>query len=207
MTTEAKNPLSLYKVIVLQEGYSFVDKEQRYRANGSVTLVYGSKHKILVDTGSPWDGSKILTKLKQYGVQADEIDTVVCTHGHIDHVGNLNLFQSAKQIVSHDTAVKPDIYESHQFKDGIPYTIDGEYVQVIATPGHTYSDVSVVVRTEDKGTIVVCGDLFECENDEQIWREISEVPEKQEENRRKVLAMADYIIPGHGAMFKVTKTD
>ena len=30
------------------------------------------------------------------------MDWVVCTHGHSDHVGNLNLFADAKIIVSHD---------------------------------------------------------------------------------------------------------
>ena len=196
----------LYKAIALLEGYSYVDEEQRYRATGSVTLVLGPSLKILVDTGSPWDGAQILAKLKGHGIDADDINIVVCTHGHIDHVGNLNLFQKAKHIVSHDIAIGPDIYEDHQFKDSIPlYAIDGNTVQVIKTPGHTNSDVSVVVKTGDQGTVVIVGDLFERENDDQIWREISEFPQMQEENRQRVLKMADYIVPGHGAMFKVVK--
>ena len=197
--------LTLYKVVVIQEGYSFLDEKQKNRASGTVSLVYGPRQKILVDTGSPWDGAKILDKLKQFGVEADKIDTVVCTHGHIDHVGNLNHFQRAKQIVSHDIACEPDIYENHQFKDDNPYDIDRDCVKVVATPGHTHSDISVVVKTEDLGTVVICGDLFECENDEQTWRDVSDAPEIQEESRRKVLAIADYIIPGHGSMFKVIR--
>lgn len=40
---------------------------------------------------------------------------------------------------------------------GKPYNID-EYVSVISTPGHTGSDVSVVVQnTEQYGTVVVAG--------------------------------------------------
>lgn len=41
---------------------------------------------------------------------------------------------------------------------GIPFEI-GEGIQVIATPGHTADDVSVVVQTKDLGTVVVAGNL------------------------------------------------
>ena len=56
----------------------------------------------------------------------DEIDFVVCTHGHSDHVGNLNLFSDATFIVSYDVSRK-DHYFVHPFKHGIPYKIhDGK---------------------------------------------------------------------------------
>lgn len=52
------------------------------------------------------------------------------------------------------------------------------------------------------------GDLFEKKEDIEdstLWRDIggSLFPDKQEANRNKILRMADYIIPGHGPMFKV----
>lgn len=54
------------------------------------------------------------------------------------------------------------------------------------------------------------GDLFEKEEDlvdESIWMvsAYSEAPKLQEVNRNKILKLADYIVPGHGPMFKVTK--
>lgn len=54
------------------------------------------------------------------------------------------------------------------------------------------------------------GDLFEREEDiadPTIWKYIagSENPALQEKHRNEVLLLADYIIPGHGPMFKVTK--
>lgn len=53
------------------------------------------------------------------------------------------------------------------------------------------------------------GDLFEKAEDiedPRIWREVagSEDPHLQAKNRQMMLHMADYIIPGHGPMFKVT---
>lgn len=57
---------------------------------------------------------------------------------------------------------------------------------------------------------IFSGDLFEKEEDltnPSLWRDIagSEDPVQQEANRNKVLAIADYIIPGHGYMFKVQR--
>lgn len=53
------------------------------------------------------------------------------------------------------------------------------------------------------------GDLFERQEDIQdpdLWVKVagSENPALQYENRHKILQLADYIIPGHGAGFHVT---
>jgi hypothetical protein len=50
------------------------------------------------------------------------------------------------------------------------------------------------------------GDLFECLEDLEepsLWQDNSENPETQEQHRIEVLRKADYIVPGHGKMFKV----
>jgi len=47
---------------------------------------------------------------------------------------------------------------------------------------------------------------FEDLTDPEIWKSAgSENEELQIKNRAKVLLEADYIIPGHGPMFKVTE--
>jgi len=52
-------------------------------------------HRVLVDTGmghgihptrGPFEG-KLLTVLKAEGIRPEEIDTVILTHGHFDHIG------------------------------------------------------------------------------------------------------------------------
>jgi glyoxylase-like metal-dependent hydrolase (beta-lactamase superfamily II) len=57
------------------------------------------KHRVLVDTGAG-DGTvpsagKLLERLKNEGVDAKDIDTVILTHGHPDHIGG-NLDASGK---------------------------------------------------------------------------------------------------------------
>lgn len=55
---------------------------------------------------------------------------------------------------------------------------------------------------------LVPGDLFERVEDlqdESLWLELagSEDEELQRTNRDKILLLADFIVPGHGPMFKV----
>lgn len=55
----------------------------------------------------------------------------------------------------------------------------------------------------------MAGDLFENENDlndDNIWISAgSDSEDLQRGNRQKILEIADYIVPGHGPMFKVKK--
>lgn len=69
--------------------------------------------------------------------------------------------------------------------------------------------VSVVAKNENGETVVVAGDLFENENDlddDNIWISAgSDSEDLQRKSRQRILEIADYIVPGHGAMFKSFK--
>ncbi|XP_041034905.1 metallo-beta-lactamase domain-containing protein 1 isoform X2 [Carcharodon carcharias] len=191
-----------YSVFVIKEGYAYPDRDGNTKADGSITLLKG-RQAVLVDTGNPWDKGVILQGLGGHGLEPEDVSFVVCTHGHSDHVGNLNLFPQATVIVSYDVC-RRDVYLSHDFRAGLPFKID-DGVEVFATPGHCGSDVSVLVRGTEEGTVVVAGDLFEREDDEGSWQPLSENPELQAKHRDRVRSLADVIIPGHGAPFRVIK--
>ncbi|XP_029347791.1 metallo-beta-lactamase domain-containing protein 1-like [Acyrthosiphon pisum] len=99
-------------------------------------------------------------------------------------------------------------YDDSKFfnSDGV-YEID-ENIRVISTPGHTLTDVSVIVQTT-KASIGIVGDLFESEDDimdESIWLNAgSENPDSQKKYRKAIMEQVDWIIPGHGAMFSTRK--
>jgi len=76
-----------------------------------------------------------------------------------------------------------------------------EDIKIIKTPGHSYDALTLLVNTKD-GIVAVVGDLWWKENYPQNDPYASD-KEKLEESRKKVLEIADYIIPGHGKMFKV----
>ena len=191
----------MHEVKVLIEGYAIWLEAHKQRACGTITLVKGQKNTCMVDTGNVGDEDKIKKALSKEGFKPEDVNYVVNTHGDIDHVGNNCLFKKAIFISGQD------IYEG----DVASFFVD-KYeiepgVEVINTPGHSIEDVSVVVRTK-KGTVVVAGDIFEDENDaydHQAWKVFSKYPKKQVESRQKILSLADYIVPGHGKMFKVKK--
>lgn len=50
-------------------------------------LVEGAK-KILIDTGSPGEGARIVKELKTLGVELSDLSLILHTHGHSDHCGS-----------------------------------------------------------------------------------------------------------------------
>ncbi|XP_029862838.1 metallo-beta-lactamase domain-containing protein 1 isoform X2 [Aquila chrysaetos chrysaetos] len=192
-----------YTLRVLQEGYCCPQPNGAFRADGSVTLVWGGPVTALVDTGGPWDRQRLVSLLAERGLSPDDVTHVVCTHGHSDHVGNINLFPAATLLVGHDLSRGDGCYLPHDLAKGCPYVLHPGRLEVVATPGHTIDHVSVVVRDTSLGTVVVAGDLFEREEDEEEWRASSEDPARQEQSRRRVMAVADVIVPGHGPPFRV----
>jgi len=196
--------IEVYDVKILRPGYATSIGPARQKASGTITLVRGNKN-ILVDTGNPIDRKIILRELRKHGVNPNRIHYVVCTHGHSDHIGNNSLFPEATFILSYDI-LKGDEYTFHNFKEMGSYRID-KHVEVVYTPGHTAQDISLIVETE-AGIVAITGDLFECEEDlrvERLWRDFSEDPEKQMTSRQKIMQIADFIVPGHGDIFKVER--
>ncbi|XP_050477043.1 metallo-beta-lactamase domain-containing protein 1 [Bombus huntii] len=195
------------EVIVLFNGYSTKLGNEIMKANCSCTLIKASKN-IIVDTMTAWDREKIIQALFKHNITPEKIDYVVCTHSHADHIGNNNLFENAEHIIG--TCVhRGELFFNKNFKDG--YKICPE-VKVIATPGHTPDDVTVLVETTVSGRstcFAITGDLFEKKediSDPSIWKELGtiELQKTQSLMRSHVVDLANLIIPGHGPMFAVT---
>ncbi len=52
--------------------------------------------------------------------------------------------------------------------------------------------------------VSITGDLFLSENDNAQWRTLASNVTAGEINRRRVMCVANYIVPGHGTGFAVT---
>src|SRR6266571_1706937 len=96
---------SVAEVFVARPGYAYVDSAGVLRAGGTVTLVNAEGTWIIIDTGGPSERSVVLDALDQNDLVPESIDFVVCTHGHIDHVGNNNLFTHATFLLGQDRSV------------------------------------------------------------------------------------------------------
>ena len=182
------------EVIILLTGYT-TDEDPNKGSSPTITLIKDNNVNIIVDPGSVKDRNMIIGKLKEQGLEVDDINLVCITHSHMDHYMHIGMFPNAKAFdywgLWHED--KLDDFKSNCSKD----------ITVIKTPGHNYDGITLLVKTE-KGIIAICGDVF--------WREgypdndpYATDMKKLQESRKKVLAAADWIIPGHGDMFKVRK--
>ncbi|KAF7496598.1 Metallo-beta-lactamase domain-containing protein 1 [Sarcoptes scabiei] len=199
------------EVIVLKDGYSrWKDKPRSMLANGTSTLIRLSDGKnFLIDTLGPWDKDDLVDRLHRQNLSPENIHLLIGTHMHTDHIGNLNLFTNCPQIIS-DQRCFGDFFEFDIFGSNKHLTLAKD-VDLISTPGHTPNDVSIICRNVDRlGTVAIVGDLFESKNDledERIWIDAGSFDSNQQRiNRQYILSEADFIVPGHGPMFKVDRS-
>ena len=91
--------------------------------------------------------------------------------------------------------------------------VPGTDIEIIHTPGHDMFHCTFLVKTEKYGKVAIAADVFwwadgeEQKTDKESLLNRKDPYAKNEEqlleSRKKVLEVADYIIPGHGKMFKV----
>ena len=174
-------------------------------ASSSVTLVSTKEHNIIVDTSIPGDGESILRGLSKYNLSPNDIDLVVNTHLHGDHIGNNALFQNAT-FIAHVKEFPA------RLKNVL--VIEGDYslsddIKIIETPGHTYGSVSVVVHSSERSnTYVIAGDALPIKDNYIKW-----VPPGINFNvkialasMKRIVDLADFVIPGHEDIFEVDKS-
>lgn len=127
-----------------------------------------------IDRGGPEPYREALT---EFGLEPGDVDYVVMTHLHNDHVGNIELFADAEFLLQRSEleaareplphmafAYSPETVDRIEAVD--PTLVDGGYrlregFELLHTPGHTHGSQSVVVRTE-AGPIAMVGDLGYC---------------------------------------------
>jgi glyoxylase-like metal-dependent hydrolase (beta-lactamase superfamily II) len=193
----------LAKVKILVTGYFewLNEKHNQFKASSTVTLIQDGPVNILVDTGNLEVEKELIEALEKEGLKPSDINYVIITHHHADHVANKHLFRSA---IFTDWLTS---YQKNKFAVDYDILTKGKNiispnVYLIPTPGHSADACSVIVKTA-KGMVAVTGDLFVTK---QVEKNIYISDQKEyEKSAKKILDLADYIIPGHGEIFKVKK--
>ena len=172
---------------------------------------------ILWETGGNWESDNIKTRLKDLEVNINDIDLVLCSHGHSDHIGCLSLFPNSFISVGHDISVKNKFRKPNDTKptpgDILLHLKNSDVdIKLVTTPGHTYGCTSLIlsgqISFQNKicSKVVLAGDLWENENDKDSFSDFSENSEVQKISREYILTQKpDFIVPGHGPAFSLKK--
>jgi glyoxylase-like metal-dependent hydrolase (beta-lactamase superfamily II) len=181
---------------ILREGTRIKD------ARSSVTLIDAGEKKILVDTGMLGEEGILLDSLYARGLEPEDIDFVVNTHLHLDHCGCNLLFRNS--VFYADRNENPPAY--FQPTDDGKELVRG--VSFLRTPGHTEGSITVLART-DEGIYAVVGDAIPTkENYDSMSPPAINIDERLAmESMKRIISKADFIIPGHGALFRISRGD
>jgi glyoxylase-like metal-dependent hydrolase (beta-lactamase superfamily II) len=185
------------EVKILIQGYLMADFKDKKKAGTcpTISLIRDQGKNIVVDPGTVKDQKIIRNKLKAEGLTIDDINIVAITHSHLDHYRNIGMFPRAKALDYWG------IWERDKIKK-LPARFTND-IEITKTPGHSYDGISLIIKTKE-GKIAIVGDLFWKENYPQKDPYASD-PKKLKTNRKKILALADWIIPGHGDIYRVKK--
>lgn len=225
MSTADSIDLSRPRVTTLLPGY-MLGTDQGDVAFCAVNLIEapgpdGRPRRIVVDTGHVGRHGPLRDALAAHGLALDDVDTVVLTHAHWDHVQNVSLFTRARVLIHpaelrYARAPLPDdgatppwtsaildrnpIEEVSEGSDVVPG------VSIVEAPGHSPGTIAVAVATAE-GTALVTGDAIqdrrvavEGRNALVFWDE-----DRANASVRKLVDLADVVYPGHDRAFRLER--
>lgn len=193
------------EVKVLIKGYVREEGDSEF-ATCTSTLIKEGNLNIIVDPGM--NRKMLVEALEKENLSPKDINYIVLTHTHPDHMLLTGIFENAE--VLDDSSIYSFNGEIKDHEGKIP----GTDIELMKTPGHDQFHCSLVVKTEE-GIIVIAADVFWWADEEEQKTDRESLLNKEDpymkdkealiESRKKILEIADFIIPGHGEMFKVEK--
>lgn len=205
------------KVRTLLQGFSLGSDQGSISFSG-VFLIEGAR-RIVVDTGHAGRRHLLVHRLQEHGLTPQDIDWVVLTHAHWDHMQNLDLFPHAKVFIhpreraycanphANDwatpryTSLVLESFRLEEVKEG-DEIIPG--VRVLDVPGHSPGSIALLVEGEE-GVVAVSGDALP-----NTWSLTSGLPryvfasvDEARASIRKLLSCSSVFYPGHDRPFRV----
>ena len=140
----------------------------------SFALIQHDDEAILIDAG--FRAGKVESRLNDYNLDPMDIDRILMTHGHGDHIGGIELFEHAEVYA---LASERENLETEgaridvPLEDGDRIPIGDKEIMVYSVPGHT--DGTVVYLIDD---VLLLGDAALVNE----AREITGVPENRSDD-------------------------
>jgi glyoxylase-like metal-dependent hydrolase (beta-lactamase superfamily II) len=180
----------------------------------------GRRRRVLFDCAHVGRRRLLLTALADRGLTPADIDTVVLSHAHWDHLQNVDLFTRARVLLHEDELRYLDVPAPTDLgtppwakavlgASAVTPTGEGERllpgVEVIALPGHSPGSIGLAVTTA-AGVAVLTGDAVATASVLRAGRCLGTPADaaKADASVARVAALADLVYPGHDRPFRVT---
>ncbi len=177
---------------------------------------------ILIDTGAGWSVDKIINNIQKLGLSSKDLNKVILTHCHIDHIGGMPEIKKrfGSKIYIHKLDAPPletwrsdfdscelvsDKFSTHSVdvKFNFPeevLTIGEQKIVCLHTPGHTPGSISIYLDKEGKRI------LFGQDLHGPLLSEFGSNLEDYGRSTKKLLDLdADILCEGHFGIYKTKK--
>jgi glyoxylase-like metal-dependent hydrolase (beta-lactamase superfamily II) len=167
------------------------------KADSTSVLIRTPDRTIVVDPSTKYLKPSVRTSFRQIGVFPKEVDTVVLTHTHRDHIENLDMYPKAKVYVHAGSDVP--IPGAIVIDESDYRLCDG--VRLVHTPGHCPEQMSVFVDADRR--YVIAGDAIPLEDNffKNLPPRLNTDPDLALKSIKRIREYADVVIPGHGFPF------
>ena len=133
------------KVVVLSSG-----------SKGNTTYIESNKAKILIDAGNTC--KYIINKFEELNINPNELDAILITHTHIDHIGGLKtLIKRINPCVYFTEKMKPylEYINNYQIIDNEQIIIKDMVIDVIKTSHDTEDSVGYIINNNNKSIVYI----------------------------------------------------
>ena len=103
-----------------------------------VYLIQLNKKNILIDTGAFDNRQELVESLKQLKLTPKNIDFIILTHRHYDHIENIEIFPDAKIYASKEDFQEQNILDINK--------LGMKELEIIETPGHTKGSFCILYQ-------------------------------------------------------------
>jgi len=126
-------------------------------SSGNCTLLANDDTKILIDAGVSM--SKISSALSDLHINPAEIDAVLVTHEHSDHISGLDVFCKkyspciyGNSLTLERTALNAPntVYTSHPISEGNVFSVGSMKIKAFSTPHDSVASMGYVIESDGK---------------------------------------------------------